>query len=84
MDWCPCLQADTQIYNKVLSLIEDWSIAISLPAYSQEFSSLKVNFWTQLPPLFQWHISSCPRGRPHVLHTLLTGHCTSAGFMCSI
>lgn len=38
----PRLQADTQIYNKVLSLIEDWSDAIGLPAYRQEFGMLKV------------------------------------------
>ena len=36
------LQADAQIYNKVLALIEDWADAINLPAYRQEYNSLKV------------------------------------------
>jgi hypothetical protein len=37
------LQADVQIYNKILALIEDWSEAIELPAYRQELSDLRVN-----------------------------------------
>ena len=36
------LQADAQIYNKVLALIEDWADAINLPAYRQEYNNLKV------------------------------------------
>ncbi len=36
------LQADAQIYNKVLSLMEDWADAINLPAYRQEYNNLKV------------------------------------------
>lgn len=36
------LQADVQIYNKILALIEDWSEAIELPAYRQELSDLRV------------------------------------------
>jgi len=39
---CAVLQADAQIYNKVLSLIEDWADAINLPAYRQEYNNLKV------------------------------------------
>jgi hypothetical protein len=38
----PTLQADVQIYNKILALIEDWSEAIELPAYRQELSDLRV------------------------------------------
>lgn len=37
-----CLQADVQIYNKILALVEDWSEAIDLPAYRQELSDLRV------------------------------------------
>ena len=36
------LQADAQIYNKVLALMEDWADAINLPAYRQEYNNLKV------------------------------------------
>ena len=54
------LQADVQIYNKILALIEDWSEAIELPAYRQELSDLRVSrassVWRNLPK-FVWTIN---------------------------
>ncbi len=41
--WPPpwCVQADVQIYNKVLALIEDWAEAIDVPAYRAAHEQLK-------------------------------------------
>lgn len=39
---CGLVQADVQIYNKVLALIEDWAEAIDVPAYRAAHEQLKV------------------------------------------